>query len=72
VGAFAVYVALLVAIVPAWRPLLGIGDDPEALKLVFVIGVLAMMVGAAGASLYAWVLKRTPSARATPPRADRP
>jgi hypothetical protein len=70
VGAFAIYVAMLVAIVPAWRPLLGIGEDPEALKLVFVIGVLAMMVGAAGASLYAWLLKRTPSARATPPSAD--
>jgi len=70
VGAFAMYVAILVAVIPAWRPLLGVGDDPEALKLVFVTGVLAMMVGAAGASLYQWVLKRTPTARATPPAAS--
>jgi predicted RNA-binding Zn-ribbon protein involved in translation (DUF1610 family) len=67
VGAFTMYVALLVAVIPAWRPLLGIGDDPEALKLVFVFGVMSMMVGVAGASLYRWVLKRTPTARATPP-----
>lgn len=66
-GAFVMYVAILVAIVPPWRPLLGIGDNPDALKLVFVSGVMAMMVGAAGASLYGWVLKRTPTARATPP-----
>jgi hypothetical protein len=67
VGAFAMYVAILVALIPPWRPLLGVGDDPEALKLVFVVGVMAMMFGVAGASLYAWVLKRTPTARATPP-----
>jgi hypothetical protein len=63
------YVAILVAVIPEWRPLLGVGDDPEALKLVFVTGVMAMMVGAACASLYQWVLKRTPTARATPPAA---
>jgi len=67
IGAFATYVALLVAIVPPWRTLLGIGENPDALKLVFVLGVLAMMVGAAGASAYAWLLRRTPIARATPP-----
>jgi hypothetical protein len=67
VGAFTIYVALLVAFVPPWRGLLGLGEDPEALKLLFVLGVIATMVGAAGASLYGWVLRRTPTARATPP-----
>ncbi|HSM92598.1 MAG TPA: hypothetical protein VLT47_06875 [Anaeromyxobacteraceae bacterium] len=66
-GAFAMYAALLVAVIPSWRPLLGLGDDPEALKLLFVLGVMATMVGAAGASLYGWILRRTPRARATPP-----
>lgn len=67
VGAFGMYVAILVALIPTWRPLLGVGDSPEALKLVFTFGVLALMVGVAGASLYQWVLKRTPTARAFPP-----
>jgi hypothetical protein len=67
VGAFAMYVAILVAVIPTWRPLLGVGENPEALKLVFMLGVLATMVGVAGASLYSWVLKRTPTARAYPP-----
>lgn len=69
VGAFTMYLAILVALVPPWRPLLGVGEDPDALKLVFVAGVMAMMVGVAGASAYRWVLKRTPTARATPPSA---
>jgi predicted RNA-binding Zn-ribbon protein involved in translation (DUF1610 family) len=69
VGVFAVYVALLVAFVPTWRPLLGLGENPDALKLVFSLGMLAVMVGTAAASLYRWVLKRTPVARATPPDA---
>jgi predicted RNA-binding Zn-ribbon protein involved in translation (DUF1610 family) len=67
VGAFAMYVAIVVALIPSWRPLLGIGENPDALKLVFAVGVLGMMVGAAAASLYGWVLKRTPIARASPP-----
>lgn len=67
VGAFAMYLAILVALVPPWRPLLGVGDNPDALKLVFTSGVMAMMVGLAGASMYRWVLRRTPTARATPP-----
>ena len=51
---------------------MAIGDNPDALKLVFAFGVLGMMVGVAAASLYAWVLKRTPIARASPPAsADR-
>ncbi|MGB8932341.1 MAG: hypothetical protein WCC48_13945 [Anaeromyxobacteraceae bacterium] len=66
-GAFATYVALVVAAVPAWQPLLGIGDDPEALKLVFAIGVMALTVGVGVGSFYDWVLRRTPRARATPP-----
>jgi hypothetical protein len=70
VGAFAMYVAILVAMVPPWRPLLGIGDNPDGLKLIFVAGVMAMMVGAAGASAYGWVLRRTPTARATAPTPD--
>jgi hypothetical protein len=67
VGAFTMYLAILVGFTPKWRPLLGIGENPDALKLLFVVGVLAMMVGVAGASLYGWVLKRTPVARASPP-----
>lgn len=67
VGGFVMYVAILVGMIPPWRPLLGIGDNPDALKLVFVAGVMAMGVGIAGASAYRWVLKRTPTARATPP-----
>jgi hypothetical protein len=67
VGAFTMYLAILVGFTPKWRPLLGIGENPDALKLLFTFGVLAMMVGVAGASLYGWVLKRTPIARASPP-----
>jgi predicted RNA-binding Zn-ribbon protein involved in translation (DUF1610 family) len=67
IGAFVMYVAILVALIPKWRPLLGIGENPDALKIFFVFGVLAMMVGVAGASLYGWVLKRTPIARASQP-----
>jgi hypothetical protein len=67
VGAYAMYVAVIAAIVPPWRPFLGIGENPDALRLVFSLGVIAMMVGVAGASAYSWVLRRTPTARAAPP-----
>lgn len=66
-GAYVTYVAILVGVVPAWRSLLGVGENPDALRLIFSAGVMAMMVGAAGASGYRWVLSRTPTARATPP-----
>ncbi len=68
-GAFVSYVAILVAVRPQWRALLGVGENPDALKLIFTAGVMAMMVGAAGASAYRWIVGRTPNARATPPSA---
>lgn len=68
-GAYATFVAILVGLIPPWRPLLGLGDNPDALKLLFVLGVMSMMVGVGGASAYRWVLGRTPTARASPPPA---
>lgn len=67
VGAFGMYVAMITAIVPPWRALLGIGENPDALKLVFALGFMGLLVGVTGSSAYRWVLKRTPTARATPP-----
>jgi len=69
-GAFVSYLAILVAVRPQWRGLLGVGDNPDALTLVFTSGVMAMMVGAAGATAHRLILRHTPTARARPASAD--
>ena len=66
IGLYALWLALLLRLAPAWRPLLGVREDGGGTDLFVMVGIVALAVGAAGGAFHRWSLARLPRAVATP------